>query len=144
MSETFREAIGRLDEEAFTALYGPWDPLPPERVADLLAPTVVDWWIAGGRAARVGAPPRRHEDTDVAIRVGDLDAVRRAMHDWHLWEAVDGALRPLLPGVPLTEGCGQLWARRDARQPWRLELLLDRVSTDEEWVFKRDTRVRLP
>jgi hypothetical protein len=27
------------------------------------------------------------------------------MRDWHLWEACDGALRPLLPGVPLTAGC---------------------------------------
>jgi hypothetical protein len=42
------------------------------------------------------APPRRHEDTDVAIRAGDLEAVRRVMGGWHLWEAVDGALRPLL------------------------------------------------
>ena len=28
--------------------------------------------------------------------------------------------------------------RRDARSPWRMEFLIDRVSTGTEWVFKRD------
>ncbi len=144
MSDAFREAVSRLDEDAFQALYGPWDPLPPEGIAELLADSGADWWIGGGRAARAGAPPRRHEDTDVVIRVRHLDAVRQAMSGWHLWEAIDGALRPLLPGVPPSPECGQLWVRRDARQPWRLEFLLDRASTDDEWVFKRDARIRLP
>jgi hypothetical protein len=144
VSDAFREAIGRLDEDAFQALYGPSDPMTPEEVAELLAGAGARWWIAGGRAARAGAPPRRHEDTDVAILAGDLGAVRRVMDGWHLWEALDGALRPLLPGVPLTPGCGQLWVRRGARRPWRLEFLLDHHSTDEEWVFKRDTSIRLP
>jgi hypothetical protein len=144
VSDAFREAIGRLDEDAFQALYGSWDPVAPQEVAELLAGAGVSWWIAGGRAARAGAPPRRHEDTDVAIRAGDLEAVRRVMGGWHLWEAVDGALRPLLPGVPLTPECGELWVRRDARQPWRLEFLLDYHSTGDEWVFKRDTSIRLP
>jgi hypothetical protein len=78
------------------------------------------------------------------VRIGELGAVREAIRGWHLWEAVDGALRPLMDGVPVSESCGQLWVRRDARQAWRLEFLLDRSSTDDEWVFKRDSRVRLP
>jgi hypothetical protein len=28
--------------------------------------------------------------------------------------------------------------RRDARSPWRMEFVIDRVSTAAEWVFKRD------
>ena len=36
------------------------------------------------------------------------------------------------------------FVRRDARRPWRLEFLLDYHSTDDEWVFKRDTSIRLP
>ena len=64
------------------------------------------------------------------------------MADWHLWEASSGALRPLLPGVALSEGCQQLWARRNAREPWQLDLPLDRSG--DEWVFKRDARVRVP
>jgi hypothetical protein len=88
--------------------------------------------------------PRVHEDIDVVIKIGELDAIREAMRGWHLWEADDGALRPLMDGVVVSGDCGQLWVRRDARQAWRLEFLLDRSSTDDEWVFKRDTRVRLP
>lgn len=144
MSVTFGEAVGRLDEEAFYALYGSWKAMAPERVAELLSAAGVGWWIAGGRAARVGAAPRRHEDTDVVIRVRDLDAARQAMRGWHLWQNIGGALCPLLPGVPLAEDCVQLWVRREARQPWRLDFLIDRGSTDEEWVFKRDASVRLP
>ena len=139
---TFAEAINSLDEETFQALYGRWVPLEPAQVAELFRATSVRWWIAGGRAARVGAPARHHEDTDVAVRLSDLDELRKDLSDWHLWEANSGTLRPLLPGDRLTEGCEQLWARRDAQQPWALDLLLDR-STDG-WTYKRDPRIRVP
>lgn len=138
----FAKAINNLDEETFQALYGRWDPLEPAQVAELFCASSVRWWIVGGRAARVGAPARNHEDTDVAVRINDLDELRNALSDWHLWEANSGTLRPLLPGDHLTEGCEQLWARRDAQHPWQLDLQLDR-STDE-WVFKRDARIRVP
>jgi hypothetical protein len=123
-------------------LYGRWDPLEPEQVAALFSASSVRWWIAGGRAARAGAPPRQHEDTDVAVRAGDLDELRKTLAGWHLWEANSGTLRPLLPGIPLTGGGEQLWARRNAQQPWQLDLLLDRSGDD--WVFKGDARIRLP
>jgi hypothetical protein len=144
MSVPFHQAIDGLDDASFHALYGPWDPMPPELMAGLLADCSARWLVAGGRAARAGAPPRHHEDTDVAIAVADLGAVRETLRDWHLWEANDGALKPLLPGVALTPDCQQLWTRRAAGQPWRFEFLVDWHSTDGEWVYKRDTRVRLP
>lgn len=137
------KVISELDEESFQALYGRWDPLSPAQVARLLAGSAVRWWIAGGRAARIGAEPRRHEDTDVIVRFADLGALREHLADWHLWEAYGGTLRPLLPGDDLTEGRQQLWLRRDARHPWRLDILLD-SSGDEEWVYKQDESVRLP
>jgi hypothetical protein len=144
MNLTFREAVNGLDETSFQRLYGRWDPMPPERLADLLADCGVRWQIAGGLAARAGAPPRHHGDTDVTIRAADFGAIRAVIGDWHLWEVDDGALRPLLPGVALAADCEELWVRREASQPWRFELLLDRQSTDAEWVYKRDARVRLP
>lgn len=58
-------------------------------------------------------------------------------------ENYNGALRPLLPGVPDQTECRQVWVRRDARSPWRMEFVVDRVST-EEWVFKCDQSVRMP
>jgi hypothetical protein len=140
-SNAFVKAINDLDEQTFQSLYGRWFPLEPAQVAELFRGSSARWWIAGGRAARVGAAARRHEDTDVAVTINDLDELRKDLSDWHLWEASNGALRPLLPGYHLTEGCEQLWARRDAQHPWQLDLLLDR-STDE-WTYKRDTRIRV-
>jgi hypothetical protein len=141
----FRRAVNNLDEEHFQLLYGRWDPLEPAAVAALLTTTPpVRWHIAGGRAARVGAAPRHHDDTDVVIAMADFSRLRHMLADWHLWETNDGALKPLLSDVPLTDGCEQLWARRDANHSWQLDLLLDLASTATEWVYKRDHGVRLP
>jgi hypothetical protein len=119
--------------------------MTPAEVSEMLRGCEADWHIAGGRAARAGAAAeRRHEDTDVVVLASDLDAVRAAMRGWHLWENYNGALRPLLPGVPDQTECHQVWVRRDARSPWRMEFLVDRVSTEEEWVFKHDQSVRIP
>jgi hypothetical protein len=142
VDKAFAEAVNSLEEESFQLLYGRWDPLAPEQVAVLLSQSSVRWWIVGGRAARVGASARHHEDTDVAVKADDLDELRETLAGWHLWEDNNGSLRPLLPGLRLTEGCQQIWLRRDAEQPWRLDLLLDR--SEDEWVFKGDSRVRVP
>lgn len=131
-----------LDEETFQALYGRWAPLSPTDVAALLAGSEVRWWIVGGRAARIGAPPRNHDDTDVALRRADLALLRQHLSSWHLWEAHKGALRPLLTGDDLPPGREQLWLRRRADHPWVADLLLH--PDDDEWVFKKDPRVRLP
>jgi hypothetical protein len=140
--DAFAAAINALDEDAFQLLYGSWNPLEPRQVADLLSSSPIRWCIAGGRAARAGAPARHHEDTDVLVRAADLDELRKVLSGWHLWEASSGSLRPLLAGTPLTAGCEQLWARRDARHAWQIDLLLDRSG--DEWQFKRDPRVRVP
>jgi hypothetical protein len=142
VSDAFAKAISDLGAEEFQSLYGRWDPLEPAQVAELFSAAAVRWWIAGGRAARVGAQARHHEDTDIEVRIDDLGALRKQLSDWDLWEAHDGTLRPLLPGDSLAEGREQLWARRDAQQPWQMDLLLDR--SEDEWAFKRDPRIRVP
>ena len=142
MDSAFARAANDLDEETFQALYGQWDPLNPSQVAELFAGSAVRWWVVGGRAARIGAAPRPHEDTDAAVSRSDLDELRETLSGWHLWEANDGTLRPVLPGQPLSAGCEQFWMRRDAQHPWRLDLQLD--ASDQEWVFKRDATIRVP
>ncbi len=141
VTDAFARAVRRMSQENFQRLYGCWDPLPPARVAELLPASSLRWWIVGGWAARAGAAPRPHEDTDVAVRIADLAALRTTLAGWHIWEASSGTLRPLLPGDDLTDGCEQLWVRRGAQQPWQLDILLDR--SDEEWVFKRDAGIRV-
>lgn len=138
-SDDDRVAVGVEDLQV---LYGRIVPLDPPGVAELLAGAGVRWWIAGGRAARVGAPPRHHDDTDVAVDLDDLPALRRHLAGWHLWEAHDGALRPLRPTDTLTPGVGGIWVRRDADHPWTLDLLLHPHA--EQWIFKHDHRIRLP
>jgi hypothetical protein len=138
----FAQATNAMDEESFQALYGRWEPLEPAQVAELLQASPLRWWIAGGRAARVGAIARHHDDVDVVVRLGDLDQLRKALARWHLWENRSGTLRPLLPGFALTEGTEQLWARLNSGQPWQLDLLLD--PSDGEWVYKHDPEIRLP
>jgi hypothetical protein len=105
VGSVFAKIINDLDEAAFQALYGPWDPPEPAQVTALLAGSGVWWWIAGGRAARAGAAARQHDDTDIAVRLTDLDRLRAQLSGWHLWEANSGTLRPLLPGDTLTPGC---------------------------------------
>lgn len=142
VTDTFAAALKDLDDEAIRSLYGIWDPLEPSQVADLFSEVSFRWYVAGGRAARVGAPPRQHGDTDIAVGAENLGQLRQVLAGWHLWEASSGSLRPLLPGVALTDGCAGLWARRNAREPWQIDLLLDRSG--DEWVFKHDARIRVP
>ena len=142
MPSLFTQAMSKLDEVAFQSLYGRWDPLTPDAVARLLAQTTLRWYVGGGRAARAGAPARRHEDTDVVVSMEELEQLRSALADWDLWEVDAGTLRPLLPGLSLTENREQLWARLDAHHPWQLDVLLDRSG--DEWIFKRDASIRLP
>lgn len=142
MRRAFSQVINALTEEQFQSLYGPWNPLTPPQVAEMLAGSMVRWWIAGGRAARIGAACRHHDDTDVAVDIADLEALRRHLVGWDLWEAHAGTLRPLLAGDRLARGREQLWLRRNANQPWRLDVLLDKSG--QEWVYKRDASVRVP
>ncbi len=131
-----------MDEDSFQALYGRWSPLDPAGVAALLEGSGVRWWIVGGRAARSGAGPRHHEDTDVAICVADVPALRGHLSGWHLWEPSERSIRPLRPGDELGPGQEQLWLRRDAYHPWVADLLLQ--HHEHAWVFKKDARVQLP
>jgi len=137
-------AVNALDDKAFQRLYGPWQAWPPAEVAERFAGAPFTWWIVGGWSLDVGSARRReHEDTDIAVLAGELQAVRTWLRDFHLWEADSGSLRPLLPDLPITPLCQQLWMRRDAMSPWLLDLPLA-PAADDRWLYKRDHRVQLP
>jgi len=146
MRRAFAKALDSLDDEQLVALYGSCDPLLPGQVAELLAGLGARWFIVGGRAARAGSATRPHDDTDVAVDIAGLGALRAQLSDWDLWEAHEGTLRPLLPSDTILKGREQLWMRRDSSQPWRLDILLDLSSRfgPDDWVFKKDNRIRVP
>lgn len=97
------------------------------------------WCVAGGWALEAaGAPPRPHGDLDVAVLARDLGAVREALSGYELWEARDGVLTPLAA----RPRAHQLWIRRPGG-PWLLDLMLE-PSDGDDWVYRRDPRVRRP
>lgn len=145
--------LNELDEATFAALYGSWANRTPNDVATLLSGYPGIWWIAGGWALEAFTGiTRRHDDIDPCVLRCDLPSLRKHLVSWlHLWTATRGALAPLLPDDDpdgsaeqvLPEGCGQLWARRSARDPWEYDVLLAPGSPDE-WVYKRDPSIRMP
>lgn len=90
-----------------------------------------------------GGRPRPHGDTDVAFLLRDLPLVRRFLEPLHLWAPTPWRIRPILPGTAMEPDEEQLWARRDASQPWLLDLLAT-PAEDGDWLFKKDERVRRP
>jgi hypothetical protein len=142
-----------LDDEAFTALYGTWAPRTPVQVAELFEGYAGAWWVAGGWALEAfTGVPRPHDDIDPCVLREELPRLRRHLAGrLHLWSACAGALAPLLPDedpdVPadavLPAGCGQLWTRRSAQDPWEYDVLLN-PGGPQEWVYKRDDSVRMP
>lgn len=142
-----------MDDAEFLALYGDWAPRTPSDVARLFDGYDGLWWVAGGWALEAfSGKTRQHGDIDPGVLLGDLPTLRLhlARKGLHVWCAAAGALSPLLPddrpeGGPevLPTGCGQFWLRRDGRSPWEYDVLLS-PGTPEEWVYKRDDRIRMP
>ncbi len=71
-----RTAEEQAEEDAFLRLYGPWAPLAPTEVAELLAGFDRPWWIVGGWAVDAATGlPREHEDVDVSMLGRDVPAL---------------------------------------------------------------------
>ena len=145
--------VDELSAAELHRLYGPWAGRTPEDVAELFDGYPGLWWVAGGWAVEAfTGVTREHEDTDPSVLRADLPLLRRHLAGrLDVWTAADGALRPLLPGDDpdagpddvLPRGCGQVWTRRAATQPWEYDILLAPGSA-EEWVHKRDESIRMP
>ncbi|MGH2632818.1 MAG: nucleotidyltransferase domain-containing protein, partial [Tepidiformaceae bacterium] len=54
-----------------------------------------------------------------------------------------GTLRSWQPGERLGPAIHDIWARRNADDSWRFQLMLDE-SAGDEWVCRRDPRIRRP
>jgi hypothetical protein len=104
------------------------------------------WWLAGGHAIElvVGRPLRAHGDIDVLLLRRDQLAVQEALPGWEWWAAEPpGSLRRWRAGEALPAAVHDIWCRDRPDGPWRLQVMLDE-SDGDEWVSRRDARVRLP
>lgn len=123
-----------------------WDPASPAEIAGRFRDLAVPWWVAGGFAIElaVGRRVRDHGDIDVQLLRRDQLAVQRALPDWSWW-AVDppGRLRPWAPGETLPARVHDIWCRPAPAEPWRIQIMLDEAE-GQEWVSRRDPRVRRP
>lgn len=68
---------------------GPWEPMTPAEVVDLLAPMDRPWWIAGGWAIdlHLGRTTREHGDIDVLILREDQLVLQQVLDGWDLHAA---------------------------------------------------------
>lgn len=129
---------------AYGPAAGQWQRLHPRQARSLLGAIRLPWWIAGGWALDLfmGQQGRPHKDLDVGILRRDAPAVLAALDDWEFFAASGGELHGPLTGAP-REDVNSLWGRRIHSGEWALELMLDDAE-GEEWVYRRDRRLRRP
>ena len=130
----------QAEEDAFVRLYGPWQPLTPPEVAQVLTGFDRPWWIVGGWAVDAASGvPREHEDVDVSMLARDVPALHEHLKgEWHVWNNNEGTIHPLSDKRPAArEPVNQLWVRRDAASPWVMDIILI-ADRDGLWVSRRD------
>ncbi|GEP39273.1 hypothetical protein NPS01_29360 [Nocardioides psychrotolerans] len=129
-----------------TSDLGPWEPMAPSEVTDLLRTIDRPWWIAGGWALdlHLGRQTRPHDDTDVLVLRADQLAMQEALVGWDLHAAdPPGSLRPWRPGEILPAAVHDVWCRRTPASPWSLQVMIDDAEGGT-WTYRRDARIRRP
>jgi hypothetical protein len=122
-----------------------WRALEPPAAHRILRAVDAPWWIAGGWAIDlfVGRQTRAHKDLDVGVRRVDASRIIAALSGWEFFEAKQGSLVPLAPGMAPRAGVNSLWGRPVGEPHWNLELLLD-DSDESDWIFRREPSIRRP
>ncbi|MBP2063430.1 nucleotidyltransferase domain-containing protein [Streptomyces iranensis] len=126
--------------------FGRWDPASLSEVVARFSGLESCWWVAGGFAIElaVGRRIRSHGDFDVLLLRRDQLVVQQALPGWQWWAAdPPGSLRPWAPDEILSLGVHDIWCRAGADDPWRIQIMIDE-SRGQEWVSRRDPRVRRP
>ncbi|MDF5758159.1 amino acid transporter [Spongiactinospora sp. TRM90649] len=132
--------------------WGVWEAAPLSEAEKLFAGLRVPWWVAGGHAVELAVRQatgavldyREHADLDIGVLRRDHLAVRELLADWDCQVAEPpGTLRPWVRGEPLPDGAHDVWVREHPEGPWRIQVMIE-DSDGDEWVYRRDPRVRRP
>ena len=124
-----------------------WQPWRPEELAARLAGVDVPWWVCAGWAVdlHLGEQTREHEDLEFGVNRPDFPVIRDVLLPGHELYSIGGPddanrLGPNdVPGPEYT----QVWTYDPAAKAFRTDTFVDPGNRDE-WVSKRDPRVRLP
>lgn len=141
-----------LGHDEMVRLYGPWAGRTPTDAAAFFADYAGLWWVAGGWALEAfSGAARQHDDCDISVLRDELPLLRRHLAGrLDVWTATSGALCPMratdrlevAAEDVLPAGCGQVWTRRSALDPWEFDILLSPGDANT-WVYKRDPRLQL-
>lgn len=136
------DPVWEPDEEdlAFTAVYGDWEPLTPPQLGELMEGFPAPWWVVGGYAVEAFTGVRRfHEDIDLVVFADQVPALRSQFAGvFHLWSNHGGTFRIIDDDRPEPlHPLSQVWMRRDARSPWRVDCILN-PSRDGRWQSRHD------
>jgi hypothetical protein len=136
--------VGDGTAGAFEPDVGRWDAWSPSEVAWRLNGIHAHWYVAAGWALDLfsGSRVRDHDDLEIGVPARKHDAVagRLAEHGLELFVVGDSLARP-----PTEAGLAahhQTWAR-DQTGRWRVDVMRE-PSDGDDWVFRRDPRIRLP
>jgi hypothetical protein len=120
-----------------------WDPMPVDKVVDLLWPSQIPWWVAGGWAIDLflGRQTRKHDDIDILILRHDQLHIQKHLNEWELFKTNQPGLAPWERGEILSAPVNCFWARRDKDSPWSFEVMLMDTEGDH-WVYRREPTIR--
>jgi hypothetical protein len=125
-----------------------FEPFTCQQMAALLADAPFPWWICGGHAIDLFLTytTRIHADVEVGTLRQDEVALYEQLRHFELHVANAGSLRELKDDERkrgIEAPLHGLWGRPRGQQAWTFELLLNE-GTRDEWVFRRDARLRRP
>jgi hypothetical protein len=116
-----------------------------ERVSELMREFHRPWAIAGGWSIDLflGRQTREHADVDVAILRRDQVALQALLDGGRVEKVVEHQLRPWMAAEWLALPIHEVHATLG--DGFHVEFLLNEFDPEtDEWVFRRDDRVRLP
>ncbi len=118
-----------------------WEPLTPDQVQGRLAGFERPWWIAGGWALDLfmGRQTRAHDDVEIALYRGDVDALRSHLGGWDFHVTDRGTQRPWRDGS-LPDSAHALWSRERGHEAWQLEILIEERRGDR-WAYRRTSDI---
>jgi hypothetical protein len=130
---------------ALDADVSPWHPWSPHEVAVALEEVEAPWYVAGGWAIDLflGEHRRQHDDLEIAVPAARFGEVARALAGMDLFVVAESRLTPLDDAGDLLSRTHQTWVREAETGWWRLDVFRE-PSDGDEWIFRRDPRIRLP